>query len=103
MQKNILMTLAGFGLASMLISGCASTAETMMQKGYGPSYSKGYGDGCASGKNAAGSLLDQFTKDVNKYQRDSKYAMGWKDGYDTCKSQWKEEMRQIRSYQKKKK
>jgi len=103
MRKHILLTFISFGLASLIVSGCASTAEIMQQQGYGPNYSQGYGDGCASGKNAAGSLFDQFTKDVNRYQRNSKYAMGWRDGYATCKSQWKEEMKQIRAYQKKKK
>jgi len=100
MKRNILLAVAGFGLASIMISGCASTSETMMKQGYGPGYSKGYGDGCTSGKNAGGSILDEFKKDVRRYQSDSKYAMGWKDGYDTCKSKWKETMREIRASQK---
>ena len=82
--------------AVLAMSGCGSTTEAMMGKGYGPNYSKGYGDGCTSGKAAGGSILDSFTKNVNKFQRDRKYAMGWKDGYSTCKSQWKETMKEIR-------
>jgi hypothetical protein len=100
MKKSILLAVAGFGLASILLSGCTSTSEAMVNKGYGPNYSKGYGDGCTSGKNAGGSLFDSFTKDVRRYQADKKYAMGWKDGYDTCKSRWKETAEEIRASSK---
>ena len=95
MRKNILLTVASLGLAAMMMSGCASTSESMVKNGYGPVYSQGYGDGCKSGKNAAGSLFDKFTKNINLFQRDKKYAMGWKDGYSTCRSQWKEMSKDI--------
>jgi len=87
-------------LAAMLaFSGCASTAETMQQKGYGPSYSKGYGDGCESGKKAGGGMFNDFRKNVDRYDRDYKYREGWEDGYRECKGEEKALMRSIENSQ----
>jgi hypothetical protein len=96
MRKKVL-TIAVIGTVAMMFSGCASTAETMMDQGYGPNYSYGYGDGCSSGKKAAGSMLDQFKKDVNQFDRNRKYAEGWNDGFRTCKSEFAATMRSIES------
>ena len=99
MTKKTLMI--GAAAAGMLIfAGCASTSEQMMQKGYGPSYSKGYEDGCESGKRAGGSMLDDFKKNVNRYNSDYKYREGWEDGYRQCKSEEKALMHSIEEGQR---
>ena len=94
MRKKALTILA-VGVAVMMFSGCASMAENMMAQGYGPNYSQGYGDGCSSGKKAAGSMFDQFKKDVNRFDGNRKYAEGWNDGFKICKSEFKATMRSI--------
>jgi hypothetical protein len=87
MIKRTLLTVATIAAMGLSFTGCASTAESMQQQGYGPDYSKGYGDGCTSGKKAGGALLLDFTKNVDRYDNDGKYREGWDDGYKTCKSQ----------------
>jgi len=96
MKKNIL-SIAAIGATAILLGGCASTTENMISQGYGPSYAQGYDNGCVSGKNAAGSMFDQFTKNVNRYNRDVKYMQGWNDGFRTCKSQFEQIERNVRA------
>jgi hypothetical protein len=95
MTKKILITLGVTIAIGLSFTGCASTAENMRAQGYGPDYSQGYGDGCDSGKKAGGSMLDQFKKNVDKYDSNYKYREGWEDGYRLCKSQEKELMHSI--------
>jgi flagellar biosynthesis/type III secretory pathway protein FliH len=82
--------LAGFLLLAvaglLILSGCATERETMIQQGYPPAYADGYDDGCHSGKAAAGSMFDHFTKNVQRFSSDSQYAQGWKDGFNQCKA-----------------
>jgi hypothetical protein len=87
MTKKTLIIVAATVAMGLSFTGCASTAESMQQQGYGPDYSKGYGDGCTSGKKAGGALLLDFTKNVDRYDNNGKYREGWDDGYKTCKSQ----------------
>ncbi len=93
MATSMLAGLLAFG-------GCASTAETMQQKGYGPSYSKGYEDGCESGKRAGGGMFNDFRKNVDRYDRDYKYREGWEDGYRQCKGEEKALMQSIENSQR---
>jgi len=93
-KLKALGTIAGI-TAALLMSGCASTAETMQAQGYGPDYSQGYGDGCTSGKKAGGSMFDQFKKDVRRYDNNHKYREGWEDGYKECRSEEKQLMKSI--------
>ena len=87
MKTKTLVTLTAAVIMTSGFTGCASTAENMQAKGYGPEYSQGYGDGCDSGRKAGGSMFDQFKKDVNHYDNSSKYREGWDDGYSQCKSE----------------
>ena len=87
MTKRTLLTAATVVAMGLSFTGCASTAESMQKQGYGPDYSKGYGDGCTSGKKAGGALLLDFTKNVDRYDHNNKYREGWDDGYESCKSQ----------------
>ena len=93
LNTMILGTTALVGL--LAFNGCASTSETMMQQGYGPDYSQGYGDGCDSGRKAGGSMFDQFKKDVRRYDSNYKYREGWDDGYKECRSEEKQLMKNI--------
>lgn len=95
MKKIDTIILTGVSILALGLSGCATTADNMRAQGYGPDYSQGYGDGCASGKNAGGSMFDQFTKNVNLYDSSSKYRQGWEDGYKVCLSQEKQLMKNI--------
>ena len=67
----------------------------MQQKGYGLAYSKGYDDGCESGKKAGGGMFNDFRKNVNRYDNDYKYREGWEDGYRQCEDEEKAMMRSI--------
>jgi hypothetical protein len=97
-KTMILTSLMAAGL--LAFAGCASTSETMMQKGYGPAYSKGYEDGCESGKKAGGGMFNDFRKDVSRYDREYKYREGWEDGYRQCKGEEKALMQSIQSSQR---
>ena len=92
-RKYLLGTMAI--VVTIAFTGCASTSETMMQQGYGPNYSHGYEDGCSSGRKAGGSMLDQFTKNVQQYDSNYKYREGWDDGYKVCHSEERQLMRSI--------
>ncbi len=70
----------------IVVSGCVSQRENMISQGYPPAYADGYDDGCHSGSNAGGSIIDQFTKNVKRYKEDSQYRQGWDDGYKQCKA-----------------
>jgi len=96
MTKKVL-TIAVIGAAAMMFSGCASTVENMQAQGYGPNYSQGYGDGCETGKKSAGDMFSQFKKNVNRFDNNSKYREGWKDGFRTCKSEFEQIERNTRS------
>jgi len=80
----------------VLISGCASQTETMVQEGYPVAYAQGFEDGCHSGKQAGGSMFDQFKKDVNRFGRDIKYSQGWSDGFRQCEREEEALERQVR-------
>lgn len=89
---NIAILLVGV----VFFTGCMSQKDVMVKKGYSLEYAGGFDDGCHSGKKAGGSLFDQFKKDVNKFTNDSKYALGWSDGFRQCESQQEAAQRQIR-------
>ena len=91
-----------FAMISMLVliltlGGCASQKEMMVKEGYPPGYAEGYEDGCGSGNNAAGSVLDAFKKNVSRYERDSTYRQGWDDGFKQCKAKQDAFQRQYRN------
>ncbi len=80
----------------MFLPGCATQKEIMIKKGYPLSYAEGFDDGCHSGNKAGGSLFDQFKKDVRRFEKDTKYAQGWSDGFRQCESQQEAIQRQTR-------
>ncbi|RLA20282.1 MAG: hypothetical protein DRQ56_03540 [Gammaproteobacteria bacterium] len=80
----------------MLLSGCATQKEIMLEEGYPLAYAEGFDDGCHSGNQAGGSLFDQFKKDVRQFKKDSQYAQGWSDGFRQCETQQEAVQRQTR-------
>lgn len=74
-------------------------SETMIasQSNVSPSYQQGFDDGCHSGRQAAGSLFDQFRKDQSRFNADRDYATGWSDAFRQCETQQEAVARQIRS------
>lgn len=53
-------------------------------------FQDGYKAGCHSGFVAGGSLVHSFSRDSQRILDDEQYALGWKDGYRQCKSDFRE-------------
>lgn len=77
-------TLLALLLAGLSLAGCQS-ATPQLSDDYPPEYTAGFGDGCASGRQAGGALT-QFRKDVPRYLGQPLYAEGWNDGYRQCQA-----------------
>jgi hypothetical protein len=68
-----------------VMTGCGPVGEqVMIQNAQGAGYSQGYGDGCASGRHAAGSVEAVAAKDTMLYLNDKQYKEGWDMGYKEC-------------------
>lgn len=78
------------------LTACVSTKEDLVAKGYPLHYAEGFDDGCHSGNKAAGSLFDEFRKDVTRFGSDAEYAQGWSDGFRQCESEQAAMQRQMR-------
>lgn len=82
---------------TLLLVGCQSTHEQMLDQGYPPAYADGFQDGCSSGRQAAGLMVGDFRKDVPRYLHDRRYESGWDDGFRQCHAmQNSEDTRQYR-------
>lgn len=68
------------------VTGCQSTHDDLLARGYPPAYADGYKDGCGSGRQAAGSM-GTFTKNVPRYTSETFYSGGWDDGFRQCQAQ----------------
>jgi hypothetical protein len=66
---------------AIMVTGCVSMRDSMIKDGYPPAYADGFVDGTHSGKQAAGDMFSKFKKDVRRFESDSDYAKGWKDGF----------------------
>ena len=93
-MNRLLITAAASCL--LLLPGCATQKETMIKEGYPLPYADGFEDGCHSGRKAAGSLFDQFKKDINRFESETQYAQGWSDGFRQCESEQEAIQRQTR-------
>jgi hypothetical protein len=83
--RGLQTTLAAL-VATLALAACGSVKETMIERGFPPAYADGYDDGCASGKEAAGSLFDETRKDMTRYGTDRQYTQGWDNGFQQCRS-----------------
>jgi hypothetical protein len=70
----------------VVITGCQSTHEDLIAKGYPPAFADGFDDGCISGRQAAGAITGEFRKNVPRYLKDKQYAEGWTDGFRQCQA-----------------
>ncbi|MGE7994274.1 hypothetical protein ACQKPE_25335 [Pseudomonas sp. NPDC089554] len=82
---------------TLLLAGCQSAHDHMLEQGYPPAYADGFGDGCSSGRQAAGLMVGEFRKDVPHYLHNRQYESGWDDGFRQCHAmQSNEDLRQYR-------
>lgn len=58
----------------------ASARPKYNLSGYPLNTQQGYIDGCETAKNSSWAF-----KDLNRYDRDDQYRMGWDDGFALCK------------------
>jgi len=69
-----------------VLTGCGPRGEQIMiQNAQTAEYSHGYGDGCASGRKAAGNAEVNATKDTHLYLNNARYKEGWNTGFKECK------------------
>ncbi|KXG79285.1 hypothetical protein N5I28_15970 [Pseudomonas mosselii] len=81
----------------LLLAGCETTHEQMVNQGYPPAYADGFQDGCSSGRQAAGLMAGDFRKDVPRYLHNRQYESGWDDGFRQCHAmQSNEDLREYR-------
>ncbi|MBM7063077.1 hypothetical protein JQX08_20360 [Pseudomonas sp. UL073] len=73
-------------LLALLLAGCQSTHDYLLEQGYPPAYADGFRDGCSSGRQANGSISAGFSKDVPRYLADRHYEGGWDDGFRQCQA-----------------
>ena len=77
----------------VLLAGCQSTHQQLIDQGYPPAYADGFQDGCGSGRQAGGSL-GEFRKDVPRYLHNRQYESGWDDGFRQCQAMQQNQDRQ---------
>jgi len=78
-------------LVAIAMAGCATSAEVRIpeQLAHRPqAYREAYVDGCKSGQAKGTQLLD-----AERIKTDSLYANGWYDGYEECKSNQRQSIR----------
>ncbi len=86
MQTTFREKIVLFLMYSFVLAGCGPQGEQIMiQNAKSAPYAKGYGDGCVSGRSAAGNTELNATKDTMLYLNNSEYKNGWDAGYDECK------------------
>jgi hypothetical protein len=79
-------TLVAALLAAATVAACGSVEENLIERGHPPAYAKGYADGCASGKEAAGGMFAEAQKDTGRYGADTEYTQGWDAGLAQCRA-----------------
>ncbi len=86
MKKSSVLKMFVIGMVAGAVTGCGPKGEQIMiQNPEGAAYSTGYGDGCASGRYAAGNREITERKDMMRYQTDKRYQKGWDTGYEECR------------------
>ncbi len=96
MKSHPMLNLTILAFCVAMLTACVTREENMVKQGYPQDYVEGFSDGCHSGKKAGGSLFDQFKKDVRRFERDSRYAQGWSDGFRQCETEEEAAERQSR-------
>jgi hypothetical protein len=75
-------------ITGLAVAACGSVEETMIERGHPPAYAEGYAGGCASGKEAAGGLFAEASKDASRYDADEQYTEGWNDVSKNADATW---------------
>jgi hypothetical protein len=77
-------------LTLIVLAGCAPVEAVTRRNtaGQPAEYVAGYQDGCGSGYVASGHPYARAAKDVRRFLDDKLYAMGWNDGFATCKGNY---------------
>jgi hypothetical protein len=71
----------------MALGGCGPRGEqVMIQNAKSVPFSKGYGDGCETGRKMAGVRNAQIQKDLHLYDTNAQYRTAWNAGYRECKA-----------------
>ena len=70
----------------LLLAGCQSTHQQLLDQGYPPAFADGFQDGCGSGRQAAGVMAGEFHKNVERYLHNRQYETGWDDGFRQCQA-----------------
>ena len=84
-NMSMMRRLSYVALAIALLGTGCSTAPTQPDEpqvnlsGYPPPFRDGYADGCDSARRVVGT-----TRDEVRFESDSMYAAGWRDGFDIC-------------------
>ena len=87
-MKNLFLLSA----AIILSAGCGTPAPAPVPEnvsGRPVAYQDGYRDGCASGKAEATRSRSGETKDIQRFQSDQNYAVGWYEGLEWCKDNYR--------------
>ena len=72
-------------VTTLSLAACGSVEQALIERGLPPAYAAGYADGCASGKETAGGLFAEASKDASRYDTDSEYTQGWNEGFEECR------------------
>ncbi|HSC85344.1 MAG TPA: hypothetical protein VLC30_17145 [Pseudomonas sp.] len=73
-------------LSSLLLGGCQTTHQYLLEQGYPAAFADGFEAGCSSGRQAAGVISGEFRKDVPRYLAERNYESGWDDGFRQCQA-----------------
>ena len=88
-------------VSAALLTGCAAELvqgqrNALIRQGQPPAYVDGYGEGYESGTHAAGNPYFKFRKDVRRFESDSLYQQGWRDGFEVGKAKYESLGRSLR-------
>ncbi len=73
-------------VVALVVSACTPRGEqVMIQNAKGAGYSRGYGDGCESGRKDAGVETAIAKQELSMYLSNPNYKNGWDAGYKECK------------------
>lgn len=70
------------GLLCAVLIGCSTTPDPQLVQTEG--YETGYSDGCATGQMRQNAFSRDLIRDIERYDREDAYRLGWNDGFRDC-------------------